>query len=107
SESINYFHEADARSDADWLVGFNLSPFVTIKMKEAGLLDKKEPSMSVGRVQTPIRSEEHTSELQSRFELVCRLLLEKKNPSGKAGGKARSASRAGQFRRIRGAIRSG
>src|SRR5699024_12694786 len=28
------------------------------------------------------RSEEHTSELQSRFELVCRLLLEKKKQSG-------------------------
>src|SRR5579885_2368568 len=28
-----------------------------------------------------MRSEEHTSELQSRFDLVCRLLLEKKNPS--------------------------
>src|SRR5699024_11770219 len=28
---------------------------------------------------TEERSEEHTSELQSRFELVCRLLLEKKN----------------------------
>src|SRR5699024_12755150 len=27
------------------------------------------------------RSEEHTSELQSRFDLVCRLLLEKKNAS--------------------------
>src|SRR5437868_8597827 len=27
------------------------------------------------------RSEEHTSELQSRFDLVCRLLLEKKNKS--------------------------
>src|SRR5699024_11708677 len=26
-----------------------------------------------------VRSEEHTSELQSRFDLVCRLLLEKKN----------------------------
>src|SRR5699024_12041673 len=26
---------------------------------------------------SPERSEEHTSELQSRFELVCRLLLEK------------------------------
>src|SRR3989440_906869 len=26
----------------------------------------------------PIRSEEHTSELQSRSDLVCRLLLEKK-----------------------------
>src|SRR5699024_12340387 len=28
------------------------------------------------------RSEEHTSELQSRFDLVCRLLLEKKNKRG-------------------------
>src|SRR5690606_42009100 len=28
---------------------------------------------------TPGRSEEHTSELQSRENLVCRLLLEKKN----------------------------
>src|SRR5699024_6676029 len=28
---------------------------------------------------TAARSEEHTSELQSRFDLVCRLLLEKKN----------------------------
>src|SRR5699024_12648481 len=27
---------------------------------------------------TVLRSEEHTSELQSRFDLVCRLLLEKK-----------------------------
>src|SRR5699024_11250469 len=27
-----------------------------------------------------LRSEEHTSELQSRFDLVCRLLLEKKKP---------------------------
>src|SRR5438067_4488610 len=26
-----------------------------------------------------LRSEEHTSELQSRFDLVCRLLLDKKN----------------------------
>src|SRR5689334_23528717 len=29
----------------------------------------------------PLRSEEHTSELQSQFQLVCRLLLEKKNRS--------------------------
>src|SRR5438067_7677275 len=28
------------------------------------------------------RSEEHTSELQSRFDLVCRLLLEKKTAIG-------------------------
>src|SRR2546430_8841619 len=30
------------------------------------------------RVMMPIRSEEHTSELQSQSNLVCRLLLEKK-----------------------------
>src|SRR5207249_8455413 len=29
-------------------------------------------------IRVKIRSEEHTSELQSRFDLVCRLLLEKK-----------------------------
>src|SRR5689334_24442170 len=36
----------------------------------------------VGRQQRQrdqLRSEEHTSELQSQFHLVCRLLLEKKN----------------------------
>src|SRR5438067_5368881 len=32
---------------------------------------------------TRSRSEEHTSELQSRFDLVCRLLLEKKKKKRK------------------------
>src|SRR5206468_8262619 len=34
--------------------------------------------VNVARIE-PLRSEEHTSELQSRSDLVCRLLLEKKN----------------------------
>src|SRR2546422_5909880 len=34
---------------------------------------------SVGGTSATVRSEEHTSELQSRLHLVCRLLLEKKN----------------------------
>src|SRR5207249_8563499 len=34
--------------------------------------------------QMQTRSEEHTSELQSRFELVCRLLLEKKKQPSRA-----------------------
>src|SRR3989442_7565800 len=41
----------------------------------------------------PVRSEEHTSELQSRPHLVCRLLLEKKKsncqPSSVRGGRLR------------------
>src|SRR3989449_8004093 len=35
-------------------------------------------------VQTEVRSDEHTSELQSRLHLVCRLLLEKKKRTHKA-----------------------
>src|SRR3712207_4958744 len=40
---------------------------------------KAEPSEEIAF--TPARSEEHTSELQSRQYLVCRLLLEKKKTS--------------------------
>src|SRR5687768_18316651 len=36
------------------------------------------PDRLVRRVRSVRRSEEHTSELQSRLHLVCRLLLEKK-----------------------------
>src|SRR5688572_31109773 len=35
--------------------------------------------LTLGSVQSVKRSEEHTSELQSQSNLVCRLLLEKKN----------------------------
>src|SRR5690554_7407249 len=42
-----------------------------------------EEQLTIGkrsyRVRVNVRSEEHTSELQSRPHLVCRLLLEKKN----------------------------
>src|SRR2546427_9492625 len=37
-----------------------------------------EPWQKLGEVQLAQRSEEHTSELQSQSNLVCRLLLEKK-----------------------------
>src|SRR5207249_7747851 len=51
-----------------------------------GWLSAREPSygrlltllLIPGIQQQSQRSEEHTSELQSRFDLVCRLLLEKK-----------------------------
>src|SRR3712207_7405350 len=35
--------------------------------------------VDLSNIRMPLRSEEHTSELQSRQYLVCRLLLEKKN----------------------------
>src|SRR5690606_40128225 len=45
---------------------------VDVEMALAGAVD------AIGPVEAGVRSEEHTSELQSRENLVCRLLLEKK-----------------------------
>src|SRR5437868_12430183 len=45
---------------------------------------------SSARPRSSARSEEHTSELQSRFDLVCRLLLEKKKKHIKRPIHARS-----------------
>src|SRR2546421_2302504 len=44
------------------------------------------------------RSEEHTSELQSRSDLVCRLLLEKKKKEVAQGGTAGDHGGAGRLR---------
>src|SRR5207248_10802337 len=40
--------------------------------------DEPRPQLVVLDLMLPERSEEHTSELQSPYDLVCRLLLEKK-----------------------------
>src|SRR2546421_2203304 len=42
------------------------------------ILSPASPHSTLPRVSRTPRSEEHTSELQSRSDLVCRLLLEKK-----------------------------
>src|SRR5699024_12441416 len=69
---------------------FNLEPYLLEAIAE---LNFKEPTQIQTEVITEIqskrdiiaqsktRSEEHTSELQSRFDLVCRLLLEKQKQS--------------------------
>src|SRR3712207_9454618 len=43
-----------------------------------GIVDLSHAGCPLRRVKIKVRSEEHTSELQSRQYLVCRLLLEKK-----------------------------
>src|SRR2546425_2049032 len=49
------------------------------------LLKKQEETMWLNEVSSvPLRSEEHTSELQSLAYLVCRLLLEKKKKKPRA-----------------------
>src|SRR5699024_12196645 len=60
-----------------------------ISVRHDGMVTSKALPSSIGVTEHPTsskrekivsleRSEEHTSELQSRFDLVCRLLLEKK-----------------------------
>src|SRR5687768_18006279 len=48
-------------------------------LAELGYIDRERLSAHLSPKDR--RSEEHTSELQSRLHLVCRLLLEKKKPS--------------------------
>src|SRR5437868_7275021 len=54
----------------------NLSKYKS-ELRRYYTLDRRLPQSYISS-----RSEEHTSELQSRFDLVCRLLLEKKNDVG-------------------------
>src|SRR5438067_5806921 len=56
-----------------------LFPYTTLFRSVTALLRRDVDHPVVSRLsQCGYRSEEHTSELQSRFDLVCRLLLEKK-----------------------------
>lgn len=54
SETRLFYEEAEARAEADWLVGYNLSPVATLDLQRKQLLKRgKGTTMSVGRVQTP------------------------------------------------------
>src|SRR2546429_919522 len=55
-----------------------------IRVLERRREDRRRGLREAGCPQPASRSEEHTSELQSRLHLVCRLLLEKKNKSSHA-----------------------
>src|SRR2546430_5571803 len=61
-----------------------LFPYTTLfRSRSASLRWPPSPARCCpGRRSGRVRSEEHTSELQSQSNLVCRLLLEKKKGSG-------------------------
>src|SRR5256885_5709522 len=48
------------------------------RLRKAGKLNSRNPRVAPQAIAATLRSEEHTSELQSPCNLVCRLLLEKK-----------------------------
>src|SRR5688572_31243358 len=59
-----------------------LFPYTTLFRSRRNAMKARDimtsPAISVAPDATEMRSEEHTSELQSQSKLVCRLLLEKK-----------------------------
>src|SRR3712207_7308829 len=69
------FDQLGHRSMDDW---YNVTQEDIGKYGGAGLLTSYFNSSQYQALKTVYRSEEHTSELQSRQYLVCRLLLEKK-----------------------------
>src|SRR5690625_6763206 len=75
-------HSFPTRRSSD-LVGEDLEPGYVVP----GALDSRvAPAVAEAVEKSALRSEEHTSELQSRGQLVCRLLLEKKNCAQPAPG---------------------
>src|SRR5438067_7296089 len=55
-------------------------PYTTLFRSLVALVERATlPPGPGARTYQAKRSEEHTSELQSRFDLVCRLLIERKN----------------------------
>src|SRR6266496_3417761 len=58
-----------------------LFPYTTLFRARPGQRRRSPLRRPRGRRDRRPRSEEHTSELQSRRDLVCRLLLEKKKPA--------------------------
>src|SRR5690349_22025072 len=59
-------------------LGYGLTNIVARATAHADELNAGELVAGRRRLERKVRSEEHTSELQSRRDLVCRLLLEKK-----------------------------
>src|SRR5690625_6090060 len=64
------------------LLQCNISRFLIRSFTEADICSQFGKLLNIIRCPGEVRSEEHTSELQSRGHLVCRLLLAKKSKCG-------------------------
>src|SRR5699024_12783323 len=81
----NYLHSFPTRRSSDLFSQISIHTPYRTNQKELEVFEERRlftfDFMPI-KLTNP-RSEEHTSELQSRFDLVCRLLLEKKNKTRK------------------------
>src|SRR3989442_5487894 len=78
-EGIFFFFNDTATTEIYTLSLHDALPIlVTLTATPPAVTTVNTPSFSFTANETPVRSEEHTSELQSRPHLACRLLLETK-----------------------------
>src|SRR5690554_7321587 len=84
SRDHRYLHSFPTRRSSDLAIDAAIP--VGLGQRELIIGDRQTGKTSIA-IDTMLnqRSEEHTSELQSRPHLVCRLLLEKKNKIRKGG----------------------
>src|SRR5947207_5389487 len=73
-------------------VGRQREPVEGLARADVILITRCEASDLAPAIEREVRSEEHTSELQSHSDLVCRLLLEKKKKSAPVAPRARAVS---------------
>src|SRR5688572_31622822 len=79
---LDSLFDRDGQTLAELSAGLAMTRFGVMKhlrvLEEAGLLTTRRVGREKLHYLNPVRSKEHTSELQSQSNLVCRLLLEKK-----------------------------
>ena len=75
-EDMYYFFLEDFSNDFYKILS---SHYRTVITATSNRLIKQRETKQEDKIDVIVRSEEHTSELQSRLHLVCRLLLETKN----------------------------
>src|SRR2546430_4236691 len=94
TETTSFFFSSrrrHTRFDCDWSsdvcssdlegLGLELGDALPAEKIHASLVMSASSCRNDGEMAARVRSEEHTSELQSQSNLVCRLLLEKKKKS--------------------------
>src|SRR5699024_11863608 len=79
-QTANNFHMSVPAFAKKRALGYRMKP---PKVDKSGAIEIAKQLRAIGNNVNQLRSEEHTSELQSRFDLVCRLLLEKKKKINK------------------------